>query len=152
KEIPHGLQWHAEGFNFGGIWQPVELLETDRIYLSDIFIEPKLTGGAVEAHIELTNKLADTLTGKVRVLIRPWKQPDKTAGQSEKSVQVPPGTGTVDVHVDVPDRRPWSPDDPFLYVAEVSIADAKGIRHSANVRFGFREFTVKDGYLNLNGR
>ena len=152
KQIPHGLQWHGEGFNFGGIWQPVELLDTDPIYLSDVFIEPKLSESAIVAHLEVTNKSKGAAQGKVHVVVKPWKEPGNAVANGEKQVLIPTGVSLVEVRFDLSEPRPWSPDDPYLYVAEVSVADEKRVRHTTTARFGFREFTVKDGYLNLNGK
>jgi beta-galactosidase/beta-glucuronidase len=151
-EIPMGHQSWQEGFNFGGIWQPVEMLETDLVYISDIFIEPKLDRGGIEAHVEVMSKEANALEGKVRVVLRPWKEPQKFVGQGEKSERFLPGSQIVNLHVDLNDPHPWSPDDPYLYVAEVILEDGQGVRNKTTARFGLREFTVKDGYFHLNGK
>lgn len=151
-EIPMGHQCWAEGFNFGGIWQPVELLETERVYVSDVFIEPKLNPGRIEAHVELTSREQPAIEGVVRVVVRPWKDQRNLIGQSSSSGRYSPGATMVDLHVDIPEPRVWSPEDPHLYVAEVSLEYDGRIRHQTTVRFGLREFTVQDGYFQLNGK
>jgi len=45
--------------------------------------------------------------------------------------------------------KPWSPQDPQLYV--IAISDASG-NEIAKTRFGFRTFETKDGKFYLNGR
>lgn len=52
-----------------------------------------------------------------------------------------------------PDARPWSPDDPFLYVANVRLEDADGtvLDEAHPFRFGFREFEIRGGDFYLNG-
>jgi hypothetical protein len=151
-EIPMGHQSWQEGFNFGGIWQPVELLETNHVYISDVFVEPKLEEGAIEAHVEVISKEQEAVDRKVCVIVKPWKEGDRLVGHGEKSERFLPGSKVVDLHVRVRDPHPWSPDDPYLYVAEVALEDLQGVQHKATARFGLREFTVKDGYFHLNGR
>jgi beta-galactosidase len=144
-----GHQSWQEGFNFGGIWQPVELLDTDPVYISDVFIEPKLAEGMIEAHVELKSK--EQGEGKVTISVRPWKE-EEVVGQGETEAQFRSGSKQLDLHVKIKDPHSWSPDDPFLYVAEVRVEEGGKVRDQSKVRFGLREFTVKEGYFNLNGK
>ncbi len=151
-EIPMASQYALWGLNFGGIWQPVELLSTDLLYVSDVFVEPKLAAGAIEAHLELTNKGQGTVEGKATVAIKPWRQAEKTVGHAEKTFRFSPGLNRVDVPVKIDDPHPWSVEDPYLYVAEVTVQESQRSRHSLTARFGLREFTIKKGYFHLNGK
>ena len=151
-EIPMGQQYARWGLNYGGIWQPVELLSTDLLYVSDVFIEPKLAGGAIEAHVECTNKEQSPVEGKVSVAVKPWRQAEKTVGHGEKPLHFSVGLNRVDVPIEIDDPHPWSVEDPYLYIAEVTVHDGQRGRHSLTARFGLREFTIKDGYFNLNGK
>jgi hypothetical protein len=151
-EIPMGLQYDGEGFDFGGIWQPVELLQTDPVYISDVFIEPKLADGSIEAHIEVTNRDQGAFAGTVHVKVKPWKESQEVVGESEASLKLSPGSRTTRLRADIRQPRAWSPEDPFLYIAEVSVAGEGRVRDQTTARFGLREFTVKDGYFHLNGK
>lgn len=152
-EIAHGHQSWQEGFNFGGIWQPVELLATEPVYISNVFIEPKWRQGAAEVHVEVTSQEGGPVEGKVLVVVRPWKESGKVVGQSEQSGRFLPGSKKLlDAHVGLQDPHAWSPEDPYLYLAEVSVEAGRGVRHQTTTRFGLREFTVKDGYFHLNGK
>jgi len=153
KEIPMGHQSWQEGFNFGGIWQPVELLASPSVYISDVFIEPKWRDGSIEAHVEVSSHNPGSVLRRLRVAVSPWKETGRIAGQSEKDERFPPGgKKQVDVHVDLRDPRAWSPEDPYLYLAEVTLEGDGGVQDRTTARFGLREFTVKDGYFHLNGK
>ena len=152
-EIAHGHQSWQEGFNFGGIWQPVELLATDPLYISDVFIEPNWGQGTLTAHVEITSHEGEEVDGEVRVVVHPWKDSGEVAGESAQSAQFLPGSAKLlDIHVPLQAPHAWSPADPFLYVAEVSVQAGHSVRHQTTARFGLREFTVKDGYFHLNGK
>jgi hypothetical protein len=149
-EIPTGMQSWVGGFNFGGIWQPVELVAADPVYISDVFIEPKLQEGAIEAHIEVTNREGGEIEGKVAVVVRPWKEGGKIAGRGELLGRFSSEPKVVDAHIDIQNPHAWSPDDPYLYVAEVSIQGGGKERDHSETRFGLRELSVEDGYFHLN--
>jgi beta-galactosidase len=151
-EIPFGHQFPKEGFNFGGIWQAVEVVATHPVYISDVFIEPNLAEGAMDAHVEVTNKKPGQEGGRVRVVVKPWKGAESVVGGGEKSGQFGPGSSTVDMHVKIESPRAWSPEEPYLYVAEATLEQEGRVVHRATARFGLREFTVKDGYFHLNGK
>ena len=153
-ECPLGHQFDREGFKFGGIWQPVEVLITDPVYISDIFVEPNLAQGSIESHVEITSK-GHAETGEVHVhtLVRPWKAPDTVVGEGGRgwwySTQV---LRPSNVPVKIRGPRSWSPDDPFLYVAEVTVGKRGQVRSRSSTRFALREFVVKNGYFHLNGK
>jgi len=151
-EIPNGHQSWQEGFNFGGIWQPVELLATDPIYVSDIFVEPKFMEGAVVTHVEVSNQSTRATDGRVLVEIKSWKEGQGVAGHSSQTVRLNNGQTSADLLLRLRDPHAWSPEDPFLYVAEVTVEVGGKVRDRSNTRFGFREFTVKDGFFYLNGK
>ena len=53
----------------------------------------------------------------------------------------------------IPEMRPWSPEDPFLYSVEVRLGGRAGVLDSVRDRFGMRQFEVgPGGVLLLNGR
>lgn len=150
-EIPMAMQSFKEGFTSGGIWEPVELLSTGPVFVSDAFIEPKLSKMAIEAHLEITDKEPFPSDLKIVVTVAPWKHPEQICGQNERTLRCSPGSTALDVHVDVREPHPWCVEDPYLYVAVVSVLQGQRVRHRTAVRFGLREFTIKDGHFYLNG-
>lgn len=152
SEIPMGHQSWQEGFNFGGIWQPVQLLDTDPVYISDLFIEPKFSQQAVKIHVEVTNKQKSPVQAKIQVRVHPWKDASEATIHSEQYQQLAPGSEVVNLAIKMEQPHAWSPDDPFLYAAQVSIEDGGRVRDQRSARFGMREFSVRDGYFELNGK
>jgi beta-galactosidase len=57
-----------------------------------------------------------------------------------------------EVHVEFPDHLPWSPESPVLYTLHIELTLDNGASETARVRFGMREFSVKDNRFHLNGR
>lgn len=150
-EIPMAMQSFKEGFNSGGIWQPVELMSTGPVFVSDAFIEPKLSKKAIEAHVEIANKEPFPSDCKIVVAVAPWKHREQIRGQNERTFRCSPGSTAADIHVDIREPHPWCVEDPYLYVAVVSVFQGHRVRHQTTVRFGLREFTIKDGNFYLNG-
>jgi hypothetical protein len=61
------------------------------------------------------------------------------------------GQATVEISVPVSAMRLWSPADPFLYEAVVTVAERAEALDSTAARFGMREFTISGGDFLLNG-
>lgn len=152
-EIPAGFQDWREGFNHSGIWQPVEVLAHDQLYVAEAFVLPKVASAAIEARLEIENGTDKPVDVRVAVEVSPHRRPGDTAGAGDSSLRLNPGPNSVTIGVDIRQAHAWSPDDPFLYAAEVSIYEGKRRRDNLSVRFGLREFTVgEDGYFHLNGK
>ncbi len=50
-----------------------------------------------------------------------------------------------------PDFISWSPEKPFLYIANVTLSTAKGLSDKVSRQFGMRDFTAKGKFFYLNG-
>jgi hypothetical protein len=152
-EIPAGFQDWREGFNHSGIWQSVEVLIHDQIYVADAFVLPKVAAGAIEARLQIENLTGKPLDARAAVAVRPYNGSGDKTGTAESRLRLNPGSNPVTIGVDLHQAHTWSPTDPFLYLAEVSIYDGQKTVDNLSVRFGFREFTVgEDGYFHLNGK
>lgn len=150
-EIPMGLQAWIEGLSFGGIWQPVELLNRPRLHISDVFLEPHRTAGAVDAHVQITNMEA-TATVTMRVTVTPWQLLSEVAGETAQIQTCAMGVTAVDLRLAIQAPRAWSVEDPYLYLATITVEHDGQSIHQQSVRFGLRDFTVADGSFHLNGR
>jgi hypothetical protein len=58
----------------------------------------------------------------------------------------------VDLEIPVPDARLWSPEDPYQYVAKVSLLCGTRECDRFEQRFGMRELTTQGNVLLLNGK
>jgi len=67
---------------------------------------------------------------------------------------LPTGASLHILRLSIPQPHLWQLEDPYLYRldAELSPGDAIHPPHRSSVRFGLREFKVKDGFFHLNGR
>lgn len=61
-------------------------------------------------------------------------------------------TGNDDVDVRIPEVEWWNPEQPTLYRLDLEVRDGQGrTTQHVGVRFGFRDLTIRDGILWLNG-
>ncbi len=142
EELPRGKQnWYIQN---GGLWQPVTLEIRPGVYIDRVHVTAK-TSGAVEAAIEIVGGSAfRNVTLKTIV-----RGPDGRLALTLPDARVT-AAGTVTVNGSVASPRLWSSQDPALYTVEVSLAGSASDRQLA--RFGFREFTARDGQFFLNGQ
>ncbi len=151
-EVAQGMQVWAEGLNFGGIWQPVELIATEKIYINDIFITPDIKDGSAQARIEIQNSDNKEIEVKLIATVTPWKDSDSPVGGTDQKVKLHPGINVVEVSILIDNARLWSLEDPYLYMFNVCLSALGKELDESSVRFGLREFTVKDGFFYLNGK
>jgi hypothetical protein len=153
SEIPAGFQDWREGFDHGGIWQPVTLLATGLVYAADAFLAPNIESSSVEIQLSIVNAGQRPFDGEINVEFRPWKDDTGAVGGASTRVKVEPGTTSFQLTARIPNARLWSAVDPFLYRATVSIRSAGRIVDDLTARFGMRQFAVgKDGAFHLNGQ
>jgi hypothetical protein len=62
-----------------------------------------------------------------------------------------PGSNRQNWTLQIPDAVYWSPDNPHLYRADVSVAYDGTVSDVWNARFGMREFTIRNKRFYLNG-
>ena len=168
REYLSGSFW---GTFVSGIWQDVFLLAEPKVAVSDIFVQPLVNQD--ELRVETTVANHGTTAAKINLsgVAREWiNQAGKTvletpevkwklAGKTdlelpEQSIQLAPGesqtvvlTAKVSGHLKL-----WSPDAPNLYGLILNLsADGKTV-DTKYQRFGWRQFTLADGKLLLNGQ
>jgi len=142
---------------FGGIFQPVRLIITDHIYISDIFIKnrPELT--KVDLDITITNSTDKAAAGSVEVAIKEPGRNGKTVyTETIPNISLPPGNVVVSRNISVPNAKLWDTEHPNLYICETKLL-VDGVTKDINSdRFGFRFFAVdgvgSDAVFRLNGK
>jgi beta-galactosidase/beta-glucuronidase len=111
-----------------GICQTVWLEPLPRSYIQNLVITPDLSRSIVRVRAEISGQ-AD----QVRIFV--------TA--SGKAVSEASGGVTNQFEIKVPNPRPWSPEDPFLYDLKVQLADRKGrVFDEVNSYFGIRSMSL----------
>ncbi len=143
-------QWR--GAITGGIWQPVRLIATGDIYVKDVFIEPKISDNTATFHLELAHEGEKTIRAQVGIAVSSVSRPDQIAAEARETLDVKPGSSRLSWTLKIPNAKYWSPGNPHLYRAEVSVAYDGTVSDLLNTRFGMREFTIRDKKFYLNGR
>jgi hypothetical protein len=138
-------------YTFGGIWQGVELLVTEKIFINDIFV----IGSALQKKVTATASLINR--GKpVRAVVTAKacsaKNPDEVPFIHRQTVHLNKGKTTCVISRSVRNFTPWDCDHPFLYRMEVQVETAGAVVNQAAVRFGIRDFHTQGQHFYLNDK
>ncbi len=143
-------QWR--GAIAGGIWQPVRLIATDEVHVDDVFIEPNLSDDTATFHTELSHTGEKSISAQVEIAIRSVSQPDRVVTMSRKTLALNPGSNKQLWKLAIADGLYWSPENPHLYRADVTVTCDGTVSDRWSTRFGMREFTIRDKRFYLNGK
>ena len=141
EELPRGKQnWYIEN---AGLWQPVALDLRSALYTERVHVTAKNTG-EVAVDVELAgSELPRSATLRVEI-----QGPDGAPAVPLPPIQVSrPGRQHLTAAIRSP--RLWSPATPVLYGVVATLSGPVADRITD--RFGFREFTARDGQFFLNG-
>jgi beta-galactosidase len=140
----------------GGIFRPVQLLITPRVFVERVDVEatPNLSSG--DATIAITSYVRNTglkdWSGRTS-----YRIVDEASGLTVLTVSAGPGlsikpgtTETQTRQVVLTKAKLWHFDHPNLYRLEFSIAGAREF-HCFPTIFGIRKLEAKDGAFHLNG-
>jgi len=134
---------------FGGILYPVRLASRPRVRCEEIVTEPNWETGELRVSAKLVNH-----TGKPAEATVSLNVTDSSGGNAvfaEMQVTVPADGQKIFFESAVQSHKLWSPEDPNLYRAQISVRSETNL-HQQAVDFGFRDFRVVDGYFHLNGK
>ena len=140
---------NIEWVQYGGILQPVHLVGTASVYISDLTIiaVPHNNAAQVTCKVEVTNRTADTVETVLAVEVAHVKC---TAG---KKVNCRPNAVTAaELDLSMPKAKLWSPDTPVLYTLTASLARDQRTIDVLSDRFGVRTIEAKGKKLFLNSR
>lgn len=141
-------QWR--GGITGGIWQPVNLVATNDIYIDDVYIQPKFKEKHALVHVTVDHTGIKEIDADMTIRMTLDEHPTKTVTSLQETWTLHPGINTHTWIVEIPNTVYWSPDEPNLYRATVSIANQDVVSDQWSERWGMRELTIKnkDFYLN----
>lgn len=131
--------------NWGGIYGPVELEATARVWIDQLWVRSDINPAAARFGVHLRNVENHAFRGELRIAVGSY--------QGTAVVQVPAG-GAEEVHIDLPmpGAALWSPDHPNLYTAGISLMQGATERDQVQQRFGLREIRTQGNVLLLNGK
>lgn len=132
-------------FADGGITREVELIATDRAHISSARFLRAEPGGEFHLLVGLADVPSDD--AHVVVEIADYSGRVYWSGCSETRSD----GSSVELQGKADGVRPWSPEDPALYVARISLVSGDRIMDRECVRFGFRKIEVIGEKLYLNG-
>ena len=146
-------QFRGKGLiaRMGGIASGVELSPVPAIRIADLHVIPDWKTGELRMKATLNNTATPSQT-TIRFAVAPAAG-GQTLASNEQSPLVETGSSLVESVLRVPEHRLWSPEDPFLYRVTVD-AQAAGSTSldRQEVRIGFRDFRIENGYFRLNGK
>ena len=119
-------------WSFAGLWGSVQLEAMPKAHLVDVFVQPDIR------RKRLTVETTVSGPGTLHLQIE----------GTPCSVETEPGVTLLDF----PEFELWSPEHPRLYTLRADLIQEDGTHDSVSVRFGMREFTVKDNRFYLNNR
>jgi beta-glucuronidase len=126
----------------GGIHRPVKLHSTPKSYIDKIKVDTKvLPGHKGKAIIKIDFVDVENQNCQIKII--------GNNSEIQKSTSVTDNSCVVEVDID--NCRYWSPTDPYLYKAEISITDGKQIIDQYNLRIGIREIKIDGNKFLLNG-
>lgn len=147
-DLPHGFFDDDPA----GIWQPVSLIITNPLKITDVFIRPDLEGASFTVSLKNYGTKARTVSVGTRIRAAGTGDP-LYAGTPVRGIRLDPGASRqLTFAVDHLKPRLWSPAHPYLYDFHFLVTGpGEKVVDSEVIRSGFRTFTVKDGYFLLNG-
>lgn len=148
-DLPHGFY----GGDPAGIWQPVRLLITGPVKITDVFIQPSLTGAKFQVTIKNMSDKPVSLAVATTIVDKKDKSKLYDA-RAPGQIELPSGEEK-EYSFSVQDLKPrlWSPETPDLYDFTFRLSgEAAAPLDSETITSGFRTFESKDGYFSLNGK
>jgi beta-galactosidase len=144
-----------------GIWDEVSVSFTGAFRVNRALMLPSLERKKVIAKVQVRSffpaqvRYGDPMLDSCRVEVS-LREKKSGAPAGERAILQAPvkrdNLTELALELPLPDARPWSPEDPFLYTATVVLRDLSGQpSDSFEVNFGMRDFTRKGKHFLLNG-
>ncbi len=143
-----------------GIWDDVFLTFTGKIRTNRVLLLPSLEENLLTAKVYLQNfhpaqihygdPMEDTIVIYIDVM---EKESSKIVASKVKTfISTRDNITEMKLDIPIPDPHPWSPDDPFLYTAEIKVHEKDRFSDSGRYHFGMRDFERRGKYFYLNGK
>ncbi len=137
-------------FNFGGLWQDVDLIVTNKVFVEDVFVHPHPWKKKAVLNVTVRNGRSKREC-ELHCAVTP-ADGDGEVVEKTVTAKLKKGANEIAVTMELDDVHLWSPDDPFLYRATVETVSDDEVLDAKSERFGMREFTIKRGRYHLNGK
>jgi len=139
-------------YSVGGIMEPVELLMTPTIRLTDVCVKPDAATGEIKVSATILNASKNVISGFLSLGVTA-KGSKNLITKSNVKGQYKQGSTQIETTLKVNNPHLWDVNDPFLYQVTISLQPSgSASTDEADVRIGFRDFRVSDGVFKLNGK
>jgi hypothetical protein len=135
-----------------GIWGKVELQFVPETRIDDVFVKTSVKNKQLALDVTLLNAGSQSENFSVGALITDVKQNPETQLDPIEVTVAPGETKVVTLTKNWIAPELWSPTDPTLYFARVSLGKNNEEVDTKSVRFGFREFEIRGRDFYLNGQ
>jgi len=142
SDLPIGkAAWY---FNYGGLWQGVDLLVTGPVRIEQVFVRPRVASRSIEVSCRVNGAAPGA---GIEWSVAPKDKPERVAAAGRGVLsRSPRGSEAAFTARMGRTASLWSPDTPHLYTLRLRCAD-----DALDTRFGLREFTIRGGRFLLNG-
>ena len=142
-----------------GIWDDVSLSFTNEVRVNKVLLLPSLKQEKLTAKIKAWDlnpaqrlygeSMTDTALLKIKVF---EKKSKKQVAKFQQQIVLTRDRNT-ELTEEIPIKQPhaWSPEDPFLYTAEVSLYYKNDLSDVVERNFGMRDFERRGKFFYLNG-
>jgi beta-galactosidase len=142
-----------------GIWDDVILSFTGKVRIDRMLILPSVSEKKITARFRLRNFVPAQLgygdpmtdTCSLSIVLREMKSGKLIIGGSANVVTKRDNITEISMDIPLEDPHTWSPDDPFLYIADAWLDFGGSVSDRTSKRFGMRDFGINGKYFYLNG-
>lgn len=129
-----------------GVFRDLYVYERPATHLADYVIRTALLAdGAAHLTVGLT-----TSPGADRARVA-WNVRSLDGAQTLASGDAVAPRGDADIDVEIAEVSWWNPEVPTLYRLDLTVLDGDRVTQHVSARFGFRDLTIRDGLMWLNG-
>jgi hypothetical protein len=134
-----------------GIWGDVSLLVTGPAHIRDVLMLPDLAHANAQACVWVADTGLDPSACHVRVNVSNAQGDPASISTNAAFVRREDGALRYEARLPIDSPRAWSPEDPYLYVSNVSVSVAGTLADAVDVRFGMRDIRIVGSSFHLNG-
>jgi Beta-galactosidase/beta-glucuronidase len=150
-----GLGWHhcPPGM---GLHDQVYFEVRPEIFVKDLWVRPNLNDGTATLHVGVENAGPVTVEAAFQAAVCGRNFEAAGPSVSDRWTKIEPGFNTFRIPLEVAGFRTWSPEEPWLYEARVTLTPDGGPQDTVATTFGMRSFEISEageekGRIFLNG-
>jgi beta-galactosidase/beta-glucuronidase len=136
--------------SWGGIHRSIVLEATADVWIDDVFVVPHVERRVAEVRVTGASSKAAAGRPGLKLLVEIRDQNGQPAASRERPFAAAEGPAQIDLPI--AEAKLWSPSQPHLYTAHVSLLDGQTLLDTSSTQFGMRELRAAGGRFLLNGK